>query len=232
MKRIVVLVVAGMMLLAANGLAAPKEMNLRVAEPGESTEWTVGAPSNIKWSFRGELGQNVAIRLQRMGWVNAQATVVEATPLGTGKSGTYKWNIPVDLPPGGKYTITVMAENGIGDTSGEFTLTAGKTPVNQITLESPPKGSERWNTGATVSLRWTYSGSPGQMVKLALIKKDDGSVTSIVASIPIGVDGKGHYDWKVPALKSGNDYYVGIASNTNSFYQDLSKEAVSINVAR
>ena len=42
--------------------AAPREMTLRVAEPGEATEWKLGAENTIKWSFRGELGANVAIR--------------------------------------------------------------------------------------------------------------------------------------------------------------------------
>jgi len=232
MKRTMVLALAGLLMLTSVGMAAPNEMTLRVTDPGESTEWSPGTANTIKWSFRGELGQSAAIRLQRVGWVNAQMTLSEAAPLGTGKSGSYKWNVPAEMPPGGHYTVTVMAENGIGDTSGEFTLVAGKTPVTRIGLESPPKGGDRWTTGATVAVRWNYSGSPGQTVKLALIKKDDGSVTPIVSSIPLGTEGKGRYDWKVPAMKSGNDYYVGIASNVNPFYQDMGKEPVTINAAR
>jgi len=232
MKRTLVMALAAFVLLMTPGIAAPKEMTLRVAEPGDSTEWVLGTTNTIKWSFRGDLGEKASIRLQRIGWVNAQLMLAEVAPLGTNKSGAYKWNVPADLPPGGKYTLTVMAENGIGDTSGEFTLIAGKTPVTQIALESPPKGSERWNSGTTVSVHWTYTGSPGQSVKLALIKNDDGSVTPIVASIPVGADGKGRYEWKVPSLKSGNDYYVGIASNTNPFYQDMSKTPVTINAAK
>ena len=228
MKRTVVLVWAFLLLLTSIALAAPREMNLRVAEPGEATEWKLGAENTIKWSFRGELGANVAIRLQRVGWVNARMTLTEAAPLGVNRSGSFKWNIPADLPPGGKYTVAVTAENGIGDTSGEFILVGGKGPVTQIVLESQPKGGERWSSGAAVSIRWTYAGSPGQMVKLALIKKDEGSVTPIVAATPVGADGKGRYEWKVPPLKPGADYYVGIASNSNAFYQDMGKDPVII----
>lgn len=231
MKRIMVLALSSL-LLTTVALSAPKEMSLRVTEPGESTEWVLGTTNNIKWSFRGELGGTAAIRLQRVGWVNAQMTLSESTPLGTNRSGVYKWTIPSDLPPGGKYTVTVTAENGISDTSGEFTLLAGKTPPTQIALDPPPKGGERWSTGANVTVRWMYGGNPGSMVKLALVKNDDGSVTSIVDSVPVGIDGKGRYEWKVPALKPGNDYHIAISSTTNSFYQDMGKDAVIINQAR
>jgi hypothetical protein len=200
---------------------------MRQASPGPIAA-PLGSANAIKWSFRGELGSTVAIRLQRMGWVNAQTVLSEAVPIGTNRSGVFKWNIPADLPPGGKYTVAVTAENGIGDTSGEFTLVAGKGPLNQVTLEVPPRGSERWSVGATVLVRWTYGGSPGQTVKLALISKEEGSVTAIAASVPIGADGKGYYEWKVPSLKPGKDYYVGIASNSNAFCQDMSKGPLTI----
>lgn len=232
MKRVVFLAFSILLLLMSTGLAAPKEMTLRVTEPGESTEWILGTANTIKWSFRGELGQNVTIRLQRAGWVNARMTLSEAAPLGAGKSGSFKWDIPADLPPGGKYTITVTAENGIGDMSGEFTFVAGKTPVTRILLTDPPKGGERWSVGTPVTIRWKFTGSPGQTVKLALIKKEEGSVTEISSSVPIGVDEKGLYEWKVPALKPGNDYYIGIASNSNAFYQDMGTAPVVITATR
>ena len=231
MRRTMILALAVLLLLTSIGMAAPKEMNLRVAEPGEAAEWKLGTANTIKWSFRGELGQNVAIRLQRMGWVNAQMTLSEATPLGANRSGSFKWDLPADLPPGGKYTIAVTAENGIGDTSGEFTLVAGKGPATQIKVEALPKG-ERWAAGTTVSIRWTYGGSPGQTVKLALIKKAEGDVTVISASVPIGAEGKGRYEWKVPSLKPGTDYYIGIVSNSNAFYQDMGVEPVILTATK
>ena len=232
MKRRLSLILLVLLLTMPAGWTAPKEMTLKVREPGEAANFTVGAANTIKWSYRGELGQNVEIRLQRVGWVNARMTLSEAAPLGAKGSGSFKWNTPADLPPGGKYTVTVKAENGIGDMSGEFTLTAGKTPVTQIELVDPPKGGDRWTPGAPVTIQWKYSGSPGQMVRLALIKKAEGSVTEITASVPIGVDGKGSYEWKVPALKAGADYYVGIVSTSNAFYQNLGSNPVSITATR
>lgn len=62
-------------------------------------------------------------------------------------------------------------------------------------------------------------GNPGQTVQLALINKTDSDLIPIVASIPIGVDGKGRYEWTVPKLKPGGDYYIAIASTANAFYK-------------
>lgn len=214
------------------GLAAPKEMKLKLNEPGTAAEWTIGANNTVKWSYRGELGATVQITLQRVGWLNARMTVVEAAPIGPEKSGSYKWMVPDSLPPGSNYTIAVTAENGLSETSGEFSLVAGKTPLTQISLEALPKGAEKWTIGAPVSLRWTYAGNPGQTVKLALINKTDSELIPIVASIPIGVDGKGRYEWTVPKLKPGGDYYIAIASTTNAFYQDLGKTPVIISATK
>ena len=52
-------------------------MNLKVGDPGTGAEWTIGSVNAVKWSFRGDLGQTVMIRLQRLGWVNAQMTLAE-----------------------------------------------------------------------------------------------------------------------------------------------------------
>jgi len=212
--------------------AAANEMNLKVGDPGTGAELTIGSVNTVKWSFRGDLGQTVMIRLQRLGWVNAQMTLAEAAPIGANRSGTYKWQIPADLPPGGNYTMTVVAENGISEMSGELKLIAGKTPVSKLEIDAPLKVGERWQTGSKMTIRWSYAGNPGQSIKLALIKKDEGAVTVIASTIPVGINGQGSYEWTVPSLKPGTDYYVGIVSNTNAFYQDLGKTPVIISAAK
>ena len=233
MTKIVCAGLMGLLLLtSAVGLAASKEMKLKLNEPGQAAEWKIGADNNVKWSYRGELGATIKITLQRVGWQNARLTIAEAAPIGPERSGSFKWTAPDSLPPGGNYTVTITAENGLNETSGEFSLVAGKSPLTQINLEALPKGAEKWTVGAPVSLRWTYSGNPGQMVQLALINKADSDLIPIVASIPIGIDGKGRYDWTVPKLKPGGDYYLAIASTTNAFYQDMSKTPVVISATK
>ena len=228
MKRIIFLGAAFLLFLSSGGWAASNEMDLKVTEPGPATEWTLGVVNPVKWSFRGEPGPTVTIGLQRQGWVNARMTLAEAVPIGSGRNGSFKWVTPAGLPPGGQYSVTVTAENGIGDTSGEFKLVAGKTAATQISLVPAPRGGERWTVDSVATIRWTYAGNPGQTVRLALIRKEEGSVIPIAASVPLGADGKGSHEWKVPALKPGNDYYVGIVSNSNAFCQDLGTAPVTI----
>ena len=233
LTKLVSIATIGLLLLtSAVGLAAPKEMKLKLNEPGQAAEWKIGGEHSIKWSYRGELGPTVKITLQRVGWQNARLTVAEAAPIGPERSGSLKWVVPDSLPPGSNYTVTITAENGFSETSGEFSLVAGKAPLTQINLEALAKGAEKLTVGAPVSLRWTYSGNPGPMVQLALINKTDSDLIPIVASIPIGVDGKGRYEWTVPKLKPGGDYYLAIASTTNAFYQDMSKTPFVISATK
>ena len=232
MKKYILVLFLVMWMTNSVTWAASNEMSLKVKEPGAGAEWTLGATSSVQWSFRGELGQTVLIRLQRVGWINAQRTLSEAAPIGAGRSGSFKWLIPADLPAGDEYTMTVMAENGISDTSEPFKLIAGKTTVSKLSLEAFPKGGERWVSGMKVLIRWSYAGNPGQSVKLALIKKDEGTVTVIAPSSPVGAEGKGSFEWTVPPLKPAADYYVGIVSIANSFYQDTGKVPVVISAAK
>ena len=233
LTKLVSIATIGLLLLtSAVGLAAPKEMKLKLNEPGQAAEWKIGGEHGIKWSYRGDLGPTVKITLQRVGWQNARLTVAEAAPIGQERSASLKWVVPDSLPPGSNYTVTITAENGFSETSGEFSLVAGKAPLTQINLEALAKGAEKLTVGAQVSLRWTYSGNPGPMVQLALINKTDSDLIPIVASIPIGVDGKGRYEWTVPKLKPGGDYYLAIASTTNAFYQDMSKTPFVISATK
>lgn len=232
LKLVCVGIVALLLVSSPLGLAAPKEMKLKLNEPGTAAEWTIGVNNTVKWSYRGELGATIKITLQRVGWLNARLTIAEAAPIGPERSGSFKWTVPDSLPPGGNYTVTITAENGFNETSGEFSLLAGKTPLTQISLEALPKGAEKWTIGKPVSLHWTYTGNPGQTVQLALINKADSDLIPIVASIPIGVDGKGRYEWTVSKLKPGGDYYIAIASTTNAFYQDISKTPVIISATK
>lgn len=232
MKKGLLLLCMFLLLFAPGAWAASNEMSLRMAEPGGGAEWTIGSEQLIRWSFKGELGKTVEIRLQRAGWVHAQMTLADAAPIGTGRSGSFKWKIPADLPPAGDYSVRVAAENGISDMTGEFKLLPGKGPVAKLELEPLPKGGERWTTGAKVKLRWSYTGNPGATVKLGLIKKEEGNVTLIAAGIPVGLDGRGGFEWTVPDLKPGSDYYVGIASASNPFYQDIGKSPVTIVAAK
>lgn len=214
--------------------AAPKEMDLRVNDPGASSEWAVGSTNNVKWTLKGgEWTGTVAISVQRVGWVNARMVLADAVPIGTGRVGSFKWLVPLDLPPGDNYSVTVMADNGIGETSPDFKILPGKAAGVKLVLDALPKGLDKWAAGNVVPIRWSYAGNLGATVKLVLVKKDDGTVTTIAEVAAVGVDGKGQLQWTVPAgLKPGSDYRIGIASTTNAFFQDTSKDPITLTATK
>lgn len=233
MSRYVLIVLLCTMLAANCAYGAPKEMDLRVTDPGGSSEWAVGSANTIKWSLKGEWTGAVTISLQRVGWVNARMTITEAAPIGTGKTGSFKWPVPADLPIGDNYSVTVTADNGIGETSNEFKIVLGKGAASKLALEPLPKGGEKWMQGSAVNIRWSYAGNAGPTVKLVLLKKEEGIVAVIAEVAPTGVDGKGQLPWTVPVgLKPGGDLRIGIASTTNPFFQDTSKETIVVTTAK
>ena len=209
--------------------AAPKEMDLHISDPGGSAEWAVGSTNTIKWNLKGEWSGNVSISIQRVGLVNARMVIVETAPIGVGKTGSYKWATPADLPIGENYSITVTADNGIGETSAEFKVVQGKGTPSKLVIDALPKNGDKWTQGAVVPIRWSYAGNLGSTVKLVLMNKDEGIVAVIAEVASVGTGGKGQFQWTVPAnIKPGNDYRVGIASLTNPFFQDTSKEPITI----
>jgi hypothetical protein len=77
-----------------------------------------------------------------------------------------------------------------------------------------PNGNESWTIGTSNNITWTYTGSPGNNVKIDLYK---GGVflVNLIASTPVGSSGSGSYAWAIdPAqgVVAGTDYQVHISS--------------------
>ena len=210
--------------------AAPQEMDLRVTEPNNLSEWVSGTPNLIRWNLKGELGPDVTIKLSRIGWVNAQMTITENAPIGQKRSGSYSWKIPENLPPGDNYSIFVSSNGNSGyyDTTSNFKIIAGKGPKTSITLDASPKGGEKWTAGTSVPIRWSFSGKPGDMVRIVLLQKGQDAKTELFPSASLGIEGKGVVQWKIPKdLKPATDYQIGIVSTSNPFCQDV-KDLITI----
>ncbi len=85
----------------------------------------------------------------------------------------------------------------------------GKTPPPQdrpaITVLSP-NGGERWEKGATKTIRWTSSN-----VSQIYIKLRKGSVGDTIRAVSAVVPNQNYYQWIVPPdLPDGNDYTVRV----------------------
>src|SRR4051812_40149383 len=173
----------------------------------------------IKWLYSGSVGTAVRIELLKSGVVNR--TISTSTSIGSGGSGQFNWTIPSSQTLGSDFKVRVTSATVTGTTDSSdsnFTLT---NPA--ITLTAP-NGGELWRPGETHNITWTYSGSPGNDVRLELLKA--GSVVqTITAAAPIGSSGSGSSQWVVPEITPGADYTIKITSNQNAAYTDASNAA-------
>ncbi len=86
------------------------------------------------------------------------------------------------------------------------------------------------------TISWSYTGDPGPMVKIELLK--GGVVDSIIAAgTPIGSSGYssygsggyGSYDWFIPVEQAaGSDYAIRVTSTSNSLIAGTSKNSFTI----
>lgn len=109
--------------------------------------------------------------------------------------------------------------NGANLTDQDFAFAA-------ITVTSP-KGGQVWKAGTTHPISWTYKGSPGDFVKIELLK--DGSATLLKSGVSIGTNGKGSWNWTIPKKKTpGTDYKIRITSTTVERCKDASNKNFTI----
>lgn len=91
-----------------------------------------------------------------------------------------------------------------------------------------PNGGETWMAGTAQTIRWTYTGNPGQYVKIELFKGSNLYMT-ISSSSPIGSGGSGSYNWAIPSGQApGTDYRIRVTSTTDSQYLDVSNSYFTI----
>jgi C1A family cysteine protease len=91
-----------------------------------------------------------------------------------------------------------------------------------ITLRSP-NGGRTYAAGGKQNIRWTYTGNPGDWVKIWLLRGDK-VVGRIASNVPIGANGSGTFVWKIPVNQaSGYKYRVKIVSGTDKKRYDVSK---------
>jgi len=105
----------------------------------------------------------------------------------------------------GNYTVSLTV-TGLG---GKST----KVRANYISAELPPSisvvtpnGGEIWPQGSTQTIAWSYTGSPGSVVRIELLSNGK-PISTLSAARSIGKDGAGSYAWKIPLSRTPGDKY-------------------------
>jgi hypothetical protein len=92
--------------------------------------------------------------------------------------------------------------------------------VNGIYVTSP-NGGETLTAGSTQTIRWSYGGNPGYLVRIQLFK--GGTLDRTIVSTYAGSGGSGSYNWSIPSTQvSGSDYQIRVTSTANAAYTDTS----------
>jgi len=146
-----------------------------------------------------------------------------------------------NVPKGTRYYnatgLTANADHTIStrtvDTSGNVNMTW----VNQTRRTAPslatslvmasPNGGETFYLGATLPISWTYTGSPGTMVNIEVLK--GAGTMATIPGVPIGSGGSGRYNVTIPSSTPlGGDYWVRVTSTSNPTYTDTSDGSFTI----
>ncbi len=119
----------------------------------------------------------------------------------------------------GIYTVSLNV-SGPGGSSAKIRpayITADAQPSVRVTT---PNGGEIWPPGSTQTIQWTYTGNPGTLVRIELIRNGV-PISTIKPANPIGEDGTGSCSWKIPSAREpGDNYRISLTSNEGS--NDLS----------
>lgn len=95
---------------------------------------------------------------------------------------------------------------------------------NAITVVSP-NGGETLTRGTVVPITWSYTGNPGENVKIELY---DGSTLSSTITSSTSLSA-GSYNWAIPSTQAfGSNYTIKITSTTNSAISDTSNSPFTI----
>jgi len=185
--------------------------------------YQAGTTFTITWRYVGNPGSSVMIELMKGGIL--AGTVVESTSMGSAGSGSYHWAIPVDQQSGYNYKIRISSTSNSAYTdssNADFSIVATGIAV------TGPNSAVSWQAATTRTITWSYTGNPGESVKIELLKAGVLNNT-IVESTPVGNGASGSYMWSIPPTQAaGSDYNIRITSTSNSAYTDSSNTNFSI----
>jgi hypothetical protein len=197
---------------------------ITVTSPNGGESWQRGTTHTITWSYTGSPGSAVKIMLVK-GSTEA-GTIASSTPVGSSGTGSYNWQVSSSGLTGSDFKVSVQSTSlsTVKDSSNNyFTISqAGtSTPSSSITVTSP-NGGESWQRGTTRTITWSYTGSPGSTVRIALLK-GSAEIGTLTSGTSIGSSGKGSYTWPVSSDGlTGSDFRVSVQSTSQSTIRDLS----------
>jgi len=194
--------------MAVHSVLAGPASTLTLAAPDGGESWKRGSAQTIRWGFTGNPGTKLKILL--LDGAVTKLTLSAGTALAT---GSFRWSVPTSLPKGNNYRIRIISRQvpSLQDTSDQPFAIGMAPPGTSLTVTSPA-GGESWQRGTSRTIAWSYTGQPGNSVKIVLLKSGT-LFQTIAARVPLGADGGGSFTWPIPAgLATGRDFTVRVKS--------------------
>jgi len=113
LKRMPLIILISLLLILQSALglssfAADGDTNsITIVSPNGGETWEAGSTQTVSWSYTGNPGSTVKIRLYKGS--SSVATVVGSTAIGSDGSGAYTCTWPASLTPGDNYRIRIYA---------------------------------------------------------------------------------------------------------------------------
>ncbi len=191
--------------------------SIKLDSPNGGEIWTQGSTQVISWSSTGSPGPTVKIEVFKGTSILKTLTDIPTT------SGSISVPVPYSTPLGGDYKIRITSTNNAAYTD---TSDAPFTISSAITVATP-NGGETYHIGNTLTMSWTYTGTPGSTVNIDVYKGS--GILKTLKGIPIGSAGSGSYSVTIPsATPLGADYSIRVTSGSYSACTDTSNGMFSI----
>jgi hypothetical protein len=179
---------------------------ITVTSPNGGESWTGGSNKKITWTSTGSVG-NVKIEYSTdngSGWITVASS--------TANDGVYWWTLPSVSSTA--CLVRVSESGGSTSDTSDSTFSIVSVAPASITVTAPA-GGENWTAGTTATVKWTSTGSVGN-VKIQLLKGG-----STVLTITSSTSNDGMYKWTLPGNLSGaSNYKVKISDTTNGSIDD------------
>jgi len=213
------------MVLYARWIPVSPVDSITVVSPNGGESWQRGTPHMVTWTYTGTPGP---VKIVLLNGGVAVGTATASTPLGSGGSGSFLWNIYPTGSTGGNFQIEVssVSNPSIKDTSDAyFTLTPVGGPIPASITVNSPNGGEVWKRGTCHPVTWSSSGSPGPNVKIVLYKG-----TVAVGTATSSTPNDGSFNWCIyPTGSTGGNFKILVQSITTPGAQDKSNNYFTLN---